>query len=293
MVSNPTSPAIPKPGATFSLARHWRQHPLAVIAGVVLVAMALIAIFAPLLSSIDPLAINPSKRLRPPSVQFWFGTDNLGRDIYTRVLYGGRVSLTVGVGVAFLATLLGMVIGLLAGFNRIADSILSRIVDGFMSIPAILIAIALMALTRASVEGVITAITIAETPRVARLVRGVTMTLRDQPFIEAARAIGCPTWWILYRHVLPNTLAPLMVQASFIGASAILIEATLSFLGAGAPAEIPSWGNVMAEGRSLFQIAPHIIFFPALFLAVTVLAVNLLGDGARDALDPRTARHTR
>nr|WP_229428726.1 ABC transporter permease [Microvirga pudoricolor] len=275
------------------LRKQWARNALAVIAAGILIVLAIGAICAPLLSSIDPQSISPARRMRPPSTQFWFGTDNLGRDIFTRVIYGSRVSLMVGVGVAALATLFGTFIGLLTGFNRVADAILSRVMDGLMSIPAILIAIALTALTRASVQGVIIAITIAEIPRVARLVRGVTLTLRDQPFIESARSIGCSTPQILFRHILPNTLAPLIVQASFIGASAILIEATLSFLGAGAPTEIPSWGNIMADGRSLFQISPHIIFFPALFLAITVLAVNIVGDAARDALDPRLARETK
>jgi peptide/nickel transport system permease protein len=267
-----------------------RRHPTIVIGASLLGLMALMAIFAPYLGTVDPQALSPIRRLRWPSAQYWFGTDMLGRDIYSRTIYGARISLTVGLSVALLSTALGLLIGLVTGFSRWTDAIVMRIMDGLMSIPAILIAIALMALTRASIENVIFAITVAEVPRVTRLVRGVVFTLRELPFVEAAHASGTGFVRILWRHILPNTLPPLLVQGTFVAASAMIVEAILSFLGAGTPPNIPSWGNIMAEGRSLFQVAYYIVLIPGAFLSVTVLAINLLGDGLRDALDPRLAR---
>lgn len=270
--------------------RYMRRHPSVAIGGGLLLLMILIAIFAPLLWTVDPTAISPSRRTRVPSDQYWFGTDMLGRDIYSRVIYGARVSLVVGFTVALLSSVAGLAIGLFAGFVRWADGIVMRAIDGMMSIPPILLAIALMALTRGSVGNVITAITIAEIPRVARLVRGVVLSLREQPYVEAAVALGAKTPRIILRHILPNTMAPMMVQATYICASAMIVEAILSFIGAGIPPATPSWGNIMAEGRALWQVRPHIVLFPAIFLSLTVLAVNLLGDGLRDSLDPRIAK---
>jgi peptide/nickel transport system permease protein len=268
-----------------------RGHPTVAIGGALLVCLVLLGIFAPYLGTVDPTALAPAKRTRPPSADFWFGSDLLGRDIYSRVLYGTRVSLTVGLSVAALASLAGLAIGMVSGFVRWADGILMRFMDGLMSIPPILLAIALMALTRGSVGNVILAITIAEVPRVSRLVRGVVLSLREQPYVDAAVASGTRTPMIILRHILPNTLAPMLVQATYICASAMIVEAILSFIGAGTPPTIPSWGNIMAEGRALWQVKPYIVFFPAAFLSVTVLAVNLLGDGLRDALDPRMAKN--
>jgi peptide/nickel transport system permease protein len=292
-----SSTALAAPVATKSVSPTWRRfrdafrrHPTALIGGVILIVMVAIAFLAPWLGTIDPQAVSPAKRLKPPSADFWFGTDMLGRDVYSRTIYGARVSLTVGISVALLASALGLLIGLITGFSRWTDAIVMRIMDGLMSIPAILIAIALMALTRASLENVIIAITVADVPRVTRLIRGVVLTLRELPFVEAAHASGTGFFRILWRHILPNTLPPLLVQGTFVAASAMLVEAILSFLGAGTPPNIPSWGNIMAEGRSLFQVAYYIVLFPGLFLSVTVLAINLLGDGLRDALDPRLAR---
>jgi peptide/nickel transport system permease protein len=267
-----------------------RRHPTIALGGFLLGVMVFIAVFAPWLGTTDPQALAPARRVRPPSAMFWFGTDMLGRDVYSRVIYGARVSLIVGISVALLASAAGLLIGLFSGFLRVLDGVMMRIMDGLMSIPPILLAIALMALTRGSVQNVIIAITIAEVPRVSRLVRGVVLSLREQPYVEAAIAAGTTTPRIIWRHILPNTLAPLTVQATYIAASAMITEAILSFIGAGTPPIIPSWGNVMAEGRALWQVAPYIVFFPALFLSVTVLAVNLLGDGLRDALDPRLAK---
>ncbi len=266
------------------------RHPGIAAGGALVVLMAAIAVFAPILGTVDPTALAPARRLRPPSAMYWFGTDMLGRDVYSRVIYGARVSLVVGFAVAVLASLLGTAIGLVGGFVRWLDALLMRVMDGLMSIPSILLAIALMALTRGSVRNVVIAITIAEVPRVARLVRGVVLGLRELPYVEAAVAAGTRSPMIILRHILPNTLAPLSVQATYICASAMITEAILSFIGAGTPPIIPSWGNIMAEGRALWQVKPYLVFFPAAFLSVTVLAVNLLGDGLRDALDPRLAR---
>jgi peptide/nickel transport system permease protein len=232
----------------------------------------------------------PIRRLKWPSAQYWFGTDMLGRDVYSRTVYGARVSLTVGISVALLATGLGLALGVVTGFTRWVDAIVMRIMDGLMSIPPVLIAIALMALTRASIENVIFAIAVGEVPRVTRLVRGVVLTLREQPYVEAAIASGTGFFRTLWRHIVPNTMAPLLVQGTYIAASAMITEAILSFIGAGTPPNIPSWGNIMAEGRSLFQVAYYIVLFPGIMLSLTVLAINLLGDGLRDALDPRLAR---
>jgi peptide/nickel transport system permease protein len=266
------------------------RHP-SIFAGGLLVALVVAsAVFAPWLGTTDPTALAPAKRLRFPSEIYWFGTDMLGRDIYSRVLYGTRVSLQVGVMVALFASIVGMFIGLTSGFIRVLDTVVMRVMDGLMSIPGILLAIALMALTRGSVGNVIIAITITEIPRVARLVRGVVLSLREQPYVEAAVAAGTRVPKIIWKHILPNTLAPITVQATFICASAMITEATLSFIGAGTPPTIPSWGNIMAEGRALWQVKPFIVLFPAVFLSVTVLSINLLGDGLRDALDPRMAK---
>ena len=266
------------------------RHPTICVGGLLIGIMIFIAIFAPYLGTKDPTALAPAKRTREPSALYWFGTDMLGRDVYSRVMYGSRVSLIVGFSVALLASVLGTFIGLVSGFIRGLDTVIMRAMDGLMSIPPILLAIALMALTRASVQNVVIAISIAEFPRVSRLIRGVVLSLREQPYVEAAIASGTRVPAIIWKHILPNTLAPLMVQATFICASAMITEATLSFIGAGTPPIIPSWGNIMAEGRALWQVKPYIVFFPAIFLSVTVLAVNLLGDGLRDALDPRLAK---
>jgi len=273
--------------------RRWRwlrKHPTLVLGALLLVAGAVIALAAPELASHDPQDIDPLTRLQGPSAEHRFGTDALGRDVYSRALWGARVSLLVGVTVAALSTGIGIVLGLVAGFVRPVEGLVMRVMDGLMAIPGILLAIAAMAVTRASLATVIVAITVPEVPRVVRLVRSLALTLREQLYVEAARAIGTRLPAILWRHVLPNMMAPLIVQATFIAASAVLIEAALSFLGVGLPGQTPSWGNMMAEGRNFVAVAFHIILFPGILLALTVLAINLLGDGLRDALDPRLAR---
>jgi peptide/nickel transport system permease protein len=269
--------------------------------GAALALIVLIGLLAPYLGTTDPAQINPAARNRTPGSAsvirnadgtqshrtHWMGTDSLGRDVYSRVLYGARVSLIVGASVAVMSATAGLLIGLLTGYLRWLDSLVMRIMDGLMSIPAILLAIALMSLASTGLRTVIIAIVIPAIPGVVRLVRSVVLSIREEPYVEAAIALGAPIRTVLGRHVLPNALAPLIVQATFVCASAILIEATLSFLGIGIPPEIPTWGNIMAEGRTLFRVFPHNILFPGVFLAVTVLAVNMLGDGLRDSLDPR------
>ena len=269
--------------------RFIRRNPTMVVGGVILVVVALIAIVAPFFAG-DPVTMQPALRLRPPSETNWLGTDNLGRDVFARTVYGARVSLSVGLSVATLSITFGLVIGLLAGYFRLVEAIVMRLMDGLMAIPAILLAIALVALTRASVSVVIAAITIPEIPRVVRLVRAVVLSVREAPYVEAAVAGGTPALKIVVRHILPNTIAPLIVQATYIIASAILIEAGLSFLGAGTPPEIPTWGNMIAQSRLFLSRAPWTIFAPGAALALVVLSVNLLGDGLRDRLDPRLAR---
>lgn len=269
-----------------------RRNPTVVLGASILTTMTAVAVFAPLLAT-DPLALNPINRLKPPSEANWFGTDHLGRDVYARTVFGTRISLSVGLFVALLSTAVGLMIGLMAGYVRIIDATVMRVMDALMAIPGILLAIALMALFGSSVQNVIIAIAIPEIPRVVRLVRAVVLTIREQPYVEAAVASGTRLPKILIRHILPNTFAPLMVQATYVCASAMIVEALLSFLGAGTPPEVPSWGNMMAEGRVFFQIKPWILFFPGLCLAFMVLTVNILGDGLRDTLDPRIARRMR
>jgi peptide/nickel transport system permease protein len=272
-----------------SLLTFARRNPTIMIGGTLLLFMVFLAVFAPWLVG-DPLAMAPANRLRPPSAQHLFGTDHLGRDMLSRTVYGARVSMVVGVSVAILSICIGLGIGLAAGYFRRVDAIVMRFMDGLMAIPGILLAIALVALTKASVWVVIIAITIPEIPRVVRLVRSVVLSVREQPYVDAAIAGGSRSSKIILRHILPATLNPLIVQATYISASAILVEAGLSFLGAGVPPEIPTWGNMIAAARGRLGVAPWTIFFPGLCLALVVLAVNLLGDGLRDRLDPRIAR---
>lgn len=280
------------------------RNPNVIVGGAILLIMVVIAILAPFLGTVDPTRIDPAARNKKPGTEITFrledgktakrtvlmGTDSLGRDVYSRVLYGTRVSLAVGVSVAICAIAIGMVIGLVSGYVRWADGIIMRVMDGLMAIPGILLAIALVSIWRAGLVTVIFAIVVPDVPRVVRLVRSIVLTVREEPYVEGAISVGTPTWVLLFRHILPNTIAPLIVQATFIAAAAILAEAALSFLGIGIPPEIPSWGNIMAEGRTLFRVFPHNILYPGIFLALTVLAINIMGDGLRDTLDPKMSK---
>jgi len=271
---------------------------------IVLLLLLALGLMAPWLGTFDPSAMDASfisvaagthgDVLLPDGSElahtFWMGSDSMGRDVWSRVLYGTRISLLVGIVTAIAAVLLGCVLGMLAGYFRAVDAVLMRVMDGIMAIPAVLLAITLVAMFGASLPTVILAIAVPEIPRVTRLVRALVMSLRDEPFVEAARALATPDAIILWRDILPNSLAPLIVQGTFIAASAILTEAILSFLGLGLPADVPTWGNIMAEGRIQFSQNPGNVLSPALFLVPTVLAINLLGDGLRDVLDPKFSK---
>ena len=295
-------PSAPQPRT--GIWRRLLRHPGVLIGAAVILVMVLMGLLAPFLGTMSPSEINPIFRNRLPGMvrtirldgggqatfTHWMGTDSLGRDVYSRVVYGARISIMVGATVALISVTIGLVIGLVAGYVRWVDSIVMRLMDGLMAIPAILLAIALVSLFRAGLLSVVVAIVVPEVPRVVRLVRSIVLSVREEPYVEAAIMAGTPTPLLLLRHVLPNTVAPLIVQATFTCASAILLEAILSFLGIGIPPETPTWGNIMAEGRSLFRVYPHNIMFPGIFLALTVLAVNMLADGLRDTLDPKMAK---
>lgn len=286
------APTVPVPAAGNRLARFGRfarRNPTMLLGAVILIFFIGVAIVAPLIAG-DPMLKAPARRLQPPSPALRFGTDQLGQDVFARTVFGARVSLIVGFSVATISILVGLTIGLFAGYYRRFDAIVMRLMDGLMAIPAILLAIAMVALNQGSIAIVVAAISIPELPRVVRLVRSIVLSVKELPFVEAARACGAKTPRILFRHIMPSTIAPLIVQATYICASAILVEASLSFLGAGVPPEVPSWGNMIASSRLYLARAPWTIFCPAIALALVVLAVNLLGDGLRDRLDPRLSR---
>ena len=280
------------------------RNPSVIVGGTILLIMLAIAILAPYLGTVSPTRIDPAARNKKPDTEITFrlddgttakrvaifGTDSLGRDVYSRVIYGTRVSLAVGIAVSLIAVAIGTMIGLISGYIRWLDGIIMRFMDGLMAIPGILLAIALVSIWRAGLITVIFAIVVPDVPRVVRLVRSIVLTVREEPYVEGAVSVGTPTWVLMFRHILPNTIAPLIVQGTFIAAAAILAEAALSFLGIGIPPEIPSWGNIMAEGRTLFRVFPHNIFYPGIFLAFTVLAINIMGDGLRDTLDPKMSK---
>lgn len=300
-LADDTAPALRPPTPLHLRALRHGAVRLSLAALALLVAMALCA---PWLYTIDPAAIDPASANLLPGTRaefmtlagdsfqhrFLLGSDSMGRDIWSRIAYGARVSLTVGAAVAALALALGTVVGLAAGYFRRLDGLLMRLMDGMMAIPSILFAITLVALWRPSVLTVTLAIAIPEIPRVARLVRSVVLSVREEPFVEAAIALDTPTLTLLLRHILPSAIAPLIVQGTYICAAAMLVEAILSFLGIGLPPDIATWGNIMADGRQQFTQYPHAVLLPAIFLALTVLAVNLLGDGLRDTLDPKFSK---
>lgn len=290
--SGELSPSVPAPqaaGVINQLIKSLKCGPV-LVAFAILCTVTLAALLAPALGTSDPIAIDPGSRLRGISAEHWLGTDAYGRDTYSRVVYGTRVSLIVGTGATIMCIVLGLLIGVVAGYFRAADAIIMRVMDGVMAIPSILLAIALVSLTGGSILTVLVAITVPEVPRVVRLVRSVILSVRSQPYVEAAISLGTPAPTLLIRHMVPNTIAPLIVQGTYIFAAAILIEATLSFLGAGLPPEIPSWGNMMSEGRMYFQLLPGLILYPGLALAAILLSVNVLGDVVRDVLDPKMAK---
>lgn len=299
-VAMPDTPPFSPPIKRQAIHKTLRNGSVRVGGGVLLI-LILMAIFAPWLGTIDPNAIDPASGNMLPLTQgeftslagdtfqhfFYMGSDSLGRDIWSRTLYGARISITIGITVALLAVALGTLIGLLAGYFRAIDGLVMRLMDGMMAIPGILFAISLVALFGGTVTTVIIAIAIPEIPRVARLVRSVVLTIREEPYVEAAIALDTPIWKILFKHILPNAIAPLIVQGTYVCAAAILVEAILSFLGVGLPTDMATWGNIMSEGRAQFNEFPHNVLLPGVFLALTVLAVNVLGDGLRDTLDPK------
>jgi peptide/nickel transport system permease protein len=283
----------PSPLAAVNVAAFMKANKVLTVSAALLLVIILVSAFAHLATGADPFLLRPRQRLRPPDGTYWFGTDALGRDVFALVLHGGRLSLMVGALAAVAGLVVGTVLGLVAGYSRFIDPIMMRIMDGMMAIPGILFAVALVSLVGPSLFSIVAAITFAEIPRVTRLVRSVVLTVREEPYVRAAEGLGIPTPLVLLRHILPSCVPPLIVQTTYMFAAAILSEAVLGFLGVGFPPDIPSWGNVLAEGRAVFQRAPWTIIAPGLFLAFTVMAVNLLGDGLRDKLDPRLSRATK
>jgi peptide/nickel transport system permease protein len=258
------------------------------LAGAVMVAVnLLVALWAPAIGRVDPQLLDVKARLSSPSAVHWFGTDDVGRDVWSRVIYGARLSMLVGGSVVLFSFVGGLVFGLVGGYYRTLDNVLMRIMDGLMAFPGIVLAIALMASLGPSVLNVIVALGVVYVPRVARIVRGSVLVIRETPYVEAARALGVPDLTVLLRHVLPNCLSPVIVQGTFIFAAAVLGEAALSFLGVGVPPQIPSWGNVLAEGRLYLQQAPWLTLFPGAAIMACILGLNLFGDGLRDLLDPK------
>ena len=277
---------VAKPSQSSVLLRVFLRRKIVAVGAVLVFITAVVGIVAPFFA-VDPGRMDVAARLTRPGATHWFGTDDLGRDVYARVVYGARLSLLVGVAVVVFAFAIGMTAGLSAGYFRRLDNLIMRIMDGLMAFPAIILAIALMASLGPSVTNVIVAIGVVYSPRVARVVRGSVLVIRETAYVEAARALGVTNLMIILRHVLPNSLSPVIVQASFVFAAAVLTEAALSFLGVGVPPYVPSWGNILAEGRLYLQQAPWLVLYPGAAIMITILGLNLLGDGVRDLLDPR------
>jgi peptide/nickel transport system permease protein len=258
-----------------------------VAGGAIMLLLVMVALAAPWMATHDPLRLNPIERLRTPDATHWFGTDDFGRDVYSQVIYGARTSLVVGGMVMVCSSLIGIILGLAAGYYRALDNLLMRVTDGLMAFPGIVLAIALMASLGPQVANVIIALSVVYMPRMARLIRSAVLVAREMPYVEAAKASGAADRHITLKHIFPNCIPPLIVQGTFIFAYAVLAEATLSFLGVGAPPYIPSWGNVISGGRLFIREAPWISLFPGVAIVITCLGLNLFGDGLRDALDPR------
>ncbi|MBM3944427.1 MAG: ABC transporter permease [SAR202 cluster bacterium] len=273
-----------------TLRRLWRKHPMLYVGVFFLSIMVLMAILAPFLNTVDPIKVAPANRLLPPSGDHWFGTDFVGRDVWSRAVYGARNSLSIGAAVALASAASAGIIGLFAGYSRKFDEVIMRIMDALMSIPNILLAIALVSIAGGSIPNVIGAITLTVAPRAVRVIRSQVLSLKEAVYVDAARAIGAKTSRIVFLHVFPGTIAPMIVTATIIGAGAIVVEAVLSFLGAGPPPEIPSWGTMMADGRRTISQAMWVVGFPGMFLTITVLSVNIIGDNLRDILDPKLRR---
>ncbi len=277
---------------SLSSLRTLRSNPNLLIGSTIITIMVLIALltFLPTHSIVtphDPQELSLRERVDPPSSTHWFGTDALGRDVYSRTMHGSKTSLYVGAAVAILVTIIGVTLGVLVGYNRVADNIVMRFMDGMMSFPTLILALALVATLGSSLTNVIIIITIVDTPGMTRVVRAVVLSLRERTYVDAARASGASTKRILFFHIAPNTLAPVIITASIYFGGAILTEAALGFLGVGTPEFIPTWGNIISSGRAYIRIGFWIAFFPGIFLALTVFATNLVGDGLRDVLDPR------
>jgi peptide/nickel transport system permease protein len=253
----------------------------------ILVIVAALAILAPLIAPYSPSRLSVVNRLKPPSSIYWFGTDEFGRDVFSRTIYAGRLSLLVGASVVTFAAVFGVTLGLVAGFFRRLDMPIARIIDAMMAFPDILLAIALVAALGPSLVTVIVALGIVYTPRLARIVRASTLVIRELPYVEAARALGVPTWRIMSRHVLRNLVSPILVQGTFIFAYAMLAEAGLSFLGLGVSPEVPTWGTMIAAGRQYIGQADWMTLFPGIAIILSVLSLQMVGDGFRDLLDPR------
>ncbi|NLW24956.1 MAG: ABC transporter permease [Clostridia bacterium] len=269
------------------ITKAFAENKIALVGAIILITLIFVAILAPLLAPFSPDYMDPSNRLKAPSKVNYFGTDRFGRDLFTRVIYGSQISLGVGLSVVILTTVLGIILGLIAGYYRRIDEILMRILDGMMAFPSIILMITIMAILGGKLINVIIALTIVYTPRMARVVRSAVLVQKEQQYVEAARAIGASDLRITVLHILPNCLAPIIIQATMIFAYSVLSESSLSFLGVGVPPEIPSWGNILSDGKVFLHKAPWITIFPGATIAICVLALNMLGDGLRDILDPK------
>jgi peptide/nickel transport system permease protein len=290
MIATPTAATANAPETSLKRFRKVLKRPTVLVGSIVFTIIVLLGVFAPLLAEHGPNALAIRDRLQPPSAEHWLGTDDLGRDIWSRTIYGARLSLIVGLATGQLATLAGTILALVAGYYRWLDEVIMRILDGLMALPGVLLAITIMAAVGPRVENIILALSLVYLPRCARVARSAVLVVREHTYVEAARALGARDRVMMLRHILPGTISPVLVQGTYVFATAILLESSLTFLGVGTPPEIPSWGAMLSEGRLHMRNAPWMTIFPGVVLALTVLSVNLIGDGLRDALDPRMRR---